>query len=251
MQQKHLKKAATKHIRSAKRALLSFIKKGDQEKLHRFRTSVKKLRALAQMAGQASRASRLLRSLKPIGKIYKPGGKIRDCYQHLELGKQEQAGPGYLADQEDQMEKAIVLFCRDKKKHLKRIRRSKKSLLKKLRPVKDIKLTLFYEQELRAVAEVFNNNPNDEELHTGRKRIKVLLYNLPLVRHILNMPVSEDYLDEVQTAIGNWHDLLLAGEIFPVLQKKAQTLRDQLCHQTNDFYDRATGPVAPVHQQID
>src|SRR5579862_4993322 len=63
----------------------SFLKGGDQEKLHQFRLQVKKLRALLLLFDNAQSKNKLSKDFKPVKMIFKQGGIIREAYIHLQL----------------------------------------------------------------------------------------------------------------------------------------------------------------------
>jgi hypothetical protein len=65
------------------------------------------------------------------------------------------------------------------------------------------------------------------------------------------LPVNETYLEKVQTAIGDWHDNLLAGFNFPGLHQKTRGLYEAVKSVTANFYQQATTPVDIPLMQID
>jgi len=251
MDKSELKEQVKQTHHTARRSLRAFIKKGRQSKLHRFRTSVKKLRAIARLVEQTAHTPHLVRTLRPLRKTFKLSGAIRDSYLHLELGKRFEATPGYLAGERKTMRQANTVLHRNTKKHLDKLNQSKKKLRKALVAVADLDLTLFYESELRAIERQLAHPTDDDELHACRKRLKVLLYDLPLVRHVLDLPVNEGYLEEVQIAIGDWHDNLLAANNFPGLHQNTERMRETINNLTQNFYTRATTPVELPLPQID
>lgn len=169
--------------------LESYFKTRDQEDLHRFRVQVKKTQALLRLCGRHSH-----RPFRPVKKIFKQAGILRDAFIS---GTPE----GKLA--------------RDFRRHtgtsLKRIRKAGRALEKTLRPVDPKTLRQFYKSELRWIAANLAT-PSPALLHDCRKRIKVLLYNYPLVREELRFALNTTYLDQLQEAIGKWHDRWLGGK---------------------------------------
>lgn len=244
-----IKKQAKGISRKANKALHSFIKKGDQEKLHRFRTHIKKLRAIAHLDELVT--PNLYRALKPLKKTYRLSGAIRERYLHLELGKTVKARRGFLAMQRQEMEQAIDRLRHQKKRHDNRLGRAQRQLINRLKAIKGYDLSLFYEKELHNLAKQLSHFDDDNRLHDCRKRLKILLYNLPLVRHELTLPVNEAYLEKVQTAIGDWHDNLLAAFNFPGLRPKTGRLCEAVKSLTSNFYQQATTPVDVPLLQID
>ncbi|MBL4675583.1 MAG: CHAD domain-containing protein [Mucilaginibacter sp.] len=250
MDRKELKAQVIRRHHAAEHSLISFISSGEQKHLHRFRTGIKKLRALAALVEQAAPVKHLHDTLQPIKRTFRASSDIRDAHQYLQLA-QEEAVPEDLASKEKQMKKDAKVFRSEKRKHVKRLDKAKGALIKKLQPVKNFELNRFYDRELLAIGLGLQSAENDEQLHDGRKRLKVLLYDLPLVRHVLKLQISEDYLEQVQTALGDWHDNLLASEHFPALTRKTLEQRKDINALTADFYEKATSPVELPLQQID
>ncbi len=78
-------------------------------------------------------------------------------------------------------------------------------------------------KELRLVERFFRKSyKNADELHDIRKRIKNLLYIHPVLPKILRkkLLINTDYLDELQEAIGKWHD---AHDVFEELRTMGST----------------------------
>src|ERR1700743_2637362 len=67
--------------------LKAFLKTGDQEQLHKFRVQIKKLRAMLSLFETASRQHGLLKEFKPVRRLFKYAGNIRDAHISLELAK--------------------------------------------------------------------------------------------------------------------------------------------------------------------
>ena len=66
----------------------AFISSKHQDELHRFRVEIKKMKSLISLFSAASNNSALLKKIKPLKKIFKQAGVIRDAFIHLELVKQ-------------------------------------------------------------------------------------------------------------------------------------------------------------------
>ncbi|WP_432710728.1 hypothetical protein, partial [Pedobacter sp.] len=129
---------------------------------------------------------------------------------------------------------------RERSLHFKKLRRSIGGLLKRVPKVKNKNASLFYDMELRSIGRCLSSSKGVDQMHDCRKRIKVLLYNLPLVRNKINVPVNEDYLQQVQNAIGNWHDHVLAAKQFTALGDKSELLMQEVNKLTKNFYERTT-----------
>jgi len=243
--------------------LESFVKKGEQEDLHRFRTGVKKLRAFFILADSAAKEPTLEQHFKPVRKVFKQAGEIRNAYINQELGK---AQPGdsasLIRDQWLLMKRATKIFNARRGQHLARLRKTRRKLNKRIVSVSNLRISLYYQQQLEATAAILARNRFDEELHACRKQLKILIYNYQLVRSKLDLPFNADYLEKVQTAIGDWHDNQLAIVLFSKaetenrealssLKKQRTRLKRALTRLTKNFQEQATTVTALPLEQID
>jgi CHAD domain-containing protein len=244
MQKKEIKVQIKKESKLAKRSLRGFIKKGDQEKLHKFRVGIKKLRAVASLIEETTALIHVRNELKPVKETYQLSGKVRDSYLHVKLAKTlTVTDKDYFSNEILVMKKAARKLRKDQRHHLKMLRRAKGRLVKSIPRVKDKKVSQFYERELQGIGSCLSSSVEVEQMHGCRKRLKVLLYNLPLVVGTLDLTVNEDYIQRVQTAIGDWHDHVLATKQFPELGDKSEQMLQEVKTLTEDFYQRATTAV--------
>lgn len=245
-----------------KRHLRSFSKNSEQEDLHHFRTGVKKLRALIILADSATKEPVLEKQFKPVRKIFKQAGEIRNAYINQQLGETVHES-AFIQEQQQIMETSTLVFNADRDQHRIWLRKTRRRLIKRIRSVSKLHLTLYYRQQLEIIAADLSQLRFGEELHTSRKQLKVLLYNYPLVSHELDMPFNAAYLDQVQEAIGNWHDNQLAvtllssqktddnHELFNRLEKQAAKLKKQLAKLTMNFREQATTVTELPIEQVD
>jgi CHAD domain-containing protein len=244
-----------------KASLKSFLKTMQQEDLHRFRIQVKKIRALLILLESAAHKPKLTKYFIPVRKVFKQAGEIRSAYINLKISKAHQFNSElFVTGQYGLMEKAIIDFIDSSDKNLKEIENSHKALKGRIQPVSNLHISLFYNDQLKKIADAFSQLQFDEGLHELRKRIKNLVYNHKLVHMALNTEFNKNYLDGIQTAIGDWHDNVLAIELFSLsetenetalnkLKKQHAKLEDNISAITNDFYNQATTTVeVPVEQ---
>ena len=119
---------------------------------------------------------------------------------------------------------------------------------------------MFYQTQLEQIAGSLTALKFDDRLHQCRKRVKILIYNHKLTKPVLHTAFNNNYLDEVQTAIGDWHDDMLAIALFSSdeakdktavtgLKKQDSKLKKNIKTLTRDFYNQATTVVdVPVEQ---
>ena len=244
MQKKKLKGKIRKEGKSAEQSLRGFMKNGDQNKLHQFRVGVKKLRAVASLIEQTTALINVRRELKPLKDTYHLSGQVRDSYLHMKLAENlHSADKEYLSNEKRVMKKSSRKLRNKRPQHFRMLRRAKAKLLKRIPKIKDKNVGLFYETELSAIGGCLSSSVEVEQTHECRKRLKVLLYNLPLVKGIDGITVNEEYLDQVQRAIGDWHDHVLAAEQFPGLGGRSDEMIKEVKTLTENFYERATTVV--------
>jgi CHAD domain-containing protein len=241
MRKKKIKQQIKREGKLAKRSLRGFIKKNDQEKLHKFRVGIKKLRAVASLIEQTTTLNNVRCKLRPIKDTYQLGGQVRDSYLHGKLAeKVKVVNTEYLDKEKAVMKKAARKLRKNRPHHFKMLRRAQSGLLKRVPNLKDKKVSSFYRKELLGIGECLNASTGVEQMHDCRKRLKVLLYNLPLLKNALDAHVNGDYLEQVQSSIGDWHDHVLAADQFPELGNKSDDLMHDIKMLTEDFYERAT-----------
>jgi CHAD domain-containing protein len=241
--------------------LKSFFKKEQQEDLHRFRVEVKKIRAFLILSESTSHHSKLTRCFKPVRQIFKQAGEIRNAYMNQELGRAQQIHNDEFMSRQYQLQVIAEKKFKSKKvRFLGKLKGTHRVLKKKIKPVSDLHISLFYQTWLEQIADSLAELKFDEQLHTCRKRIKILIYNYRLARVVPKIGFNVDYLERVQTAIGDWHDHLLAMALFSSdevkdiaavtrLKKQDSKLKRNIIALTKDFYNQAITVVElPVEQ---
>ena len=233
--------------------LNSFIKTGNQDELHQFRVQVKKLRAMLILLDAVSSKNKLTRDFKPVRKIFKQCGLIREAYINMLLTSRYKLNDEeFILGQVNEMEKNILSFKKLAKKHLKTIKSAHADLEHDLKAVDDDSVNEFYKRQLEQIASRLNELQFNESLHDCRKQIKNLVYNRKIAQKALDgkLEIDNDYLDKLQDRIGNWHDNELAMELFSALEKnkplitkiKRQNtrLKKSINVLAKDFWGKAT-----------
>ena len=243
--------------------LKTFDKKGKQEALHRFRVQVKKLRAFLVLADSGENSHNLEKQLKPVRKIFKAAGVIRNAYITHELSKEYQQEPtAFMRGQHRLMEESTAQFQSASTEHLARIRNTRRRLKKVIPRFSNVHLSMYYRQQLEKIALCLKPQQSEASLHDCRKQIKILIYNYSLVKPAIRLAFNEGYLEQVQTAIGEWNDKQVAIELFsreeansaPVVESmknELKQLKRKISGLIKDFYNRATTVVDLPLGQID
>jgi CHAD domain-containing protein len=244
-----------------KASLKSYLKKEQQEDLHRFRVQVKKLRAFLILADSADQQPKLAGYFKPVRKIFKQAGEIRNAYMNQKLGESQHIHNDEFMNNQQQLQvEASRKFKAKKVRFLKKLKDVHYELKRKIQPISDLHVNLFYQTQLEQIANFIEKIEFNDQLHDCRKQVKILLYNYKLTQPVLDTKLNEEYLKVIQTEIGDWHDHILAIELFSSdevkdnavvinLKKQDDKLKSDITATTKDFYNQATTVVdLPVEQ---
>jgi len=201
---------------SAIEHLRLFCKKGQTEDLHRFRISIKKMRALIHLL--MSYRSDVLpdNTFKPVIKIFRKTGHIRDLDVQLELLNHLPFDiPGFIANNYIKREKLFSKLSASIKNNQRCIKKEVNKIIKKIVDVDTSFIITNQNQLLHEVKRILKNNKADNpELHEARKKIKLVLYIHSFLPKKLQkkIPLNTTVLNKIQQEIGDWHDLLLLHE---------------------------------------
>ncbi|MCX2452369.1 hypothetical protein OQX61_13930 [Pedobacter sp. PLR] len=128
----------------------------------------------------------------------------------------------------------------------KTIKKARLEIIRKIKPVKRGPIQRFYQDQLQRISRSLNGVISDGRLHVIRKQIKGLLYNYKPFCDILNMHLNTGYLEQVEEAIGKWHDQLmirqLSGKYQNMIRRSEEdclaNLRSDITRLINNFYQR-------------
>jgi CHAD domain-containing protein len=197
--------------------LEKFIENGEQEELHQFRVQVKKLRAMLELLDTNSVKHPLKKDFKPVRKIFKRCGEIRSAFINLQYGQRfEFKNEDFFMNHLYEIEKGTNEVKKLGKQYLKIIKSAHDDIGGDLQHVSDKEIVEFYKAKLYNIGSFLENLQFNDELHDTRKQIKTLMYNRKIAQNALDgkLQISNDYLNKLQTLIGDWHDNVLALELF-------------------------------------
>lgn len=234
--------------------LNSFLETGDQEALHKFRVQIKKLKAMLSLIEGSSGKGGLLKNFKPVRKIFKYAGNIREAHVNLQLSSSYGIkNDTFEGGQQKIIEEGTAEFRNKSKKIIKNINNAQKELKRQLPAVDNDAIAVYYKQQLELIAVNFTVSGFTEDMHTNRKLIKILVYNHKLAGKALNgvLDFNTAYLDKLQETIGKWHDNVVAAQLFslPELNDKSIVTRINRINTgvkrsvtalANDFLSKAT-----------
>lgn len=230
--------------RRLKSSLTSYLKGGKQEELHIFRVQVKKIRAFLILSDSTTCAA-LQRRFKPVKKIFRDAGDIRNAFLNLKTYRDEpNIHKRSRKSLRRQMKKAVRHFKAAGVANKMRLKEMWRQIRKRIRPIEKAPASLFYKQQLQVVAGMLAMHGSENELHNCRKILKVLIYNYAWAAGLLDVTLNVEYLSKVEDAIGKWHDHISASRQMVKSGRKVQyddtSLRDQITDISRHFYANAT-----------
>ena len=263
MNKKSEKDYLKKEWKTMRSHLRSFVKKGEQEDLKSFRVQVKKLRSYMILADSSLKKPKFEKLFKPVRAVFKKSGEVRDPFVNLEMAKEHKvtAAP-FLDNEEKKMKAATKSFMSNGKKYIEKVKEARKKLEAAVSDISDLHINMYYQSQLKQIGEALGKNKFDDDLHECRSMIKVLIYNYELVKPVLTLGFNEDYMEDMQTAIGDWHDNKLAIDllseqkdidksIITSMNRKNAKLEKNISALIPGFYDRATTVTELPVEQID
>jgi CHAD domain-containing protein len=234
--------------------LKGFLATGDQEELHKFRVQIKKLSAMLNLFEHTSRQYGLIKDFKPVKKIFKYAGHIRDAHTNLQLSERyELKNEVFETSQQKIIAEGTSEFQHQGKKYIKNIKDTYKQLKKQLPHVNNSSIAEYYKAQLQLIADNLATCGFNEDMHNNRKLIKILVYNHKLADKALNGTIhfNTPYLDKLQNTIGEWHDNIVAAQLFsspelndkPVatkIKRKNIGIKHNITLLADDFLKKAT-----------
>jgi CHAD domain-containing protein len=196
--------------------LKAFSETGDQEDLHRLRVQVKKIRAMLFLVEGTSGKYSLLKSFKPVRKIFKHAGDIRNAHVNLQLSEKFNIkNEDFETGQQKIITEGTTEFKHKIKGFIKDVKHSYKLVKKRLPHVHNHYIKAYYKKQLNEIAAGMAIANFSEDMHQNRKLIKILMYNYKLADKALDggLHFNSDYMNKLQDIIGQWHDNVIAVEL--------------------------------------
>lgn len=262
MKKKEEKEYFNTEWKEMKAALKVYLETGEQDDLHKFRVQVKKLRAMLILADSAGNKSQLKKDFKPVRQIFKKAGDIRNAYINLKLAREYKVEDDvFVLEQNKLMEDAANAFKLKGEKYMDKLKAVHKNIENGIKPISDAHISQFYSEHLHHISNSLTNLRFDNSLHECRSWIKILLYNYKLAEPSLQFKINEDYLRDIQATIGDWHDNILAKELFAAnelkdpallgnINRKHTKLENNIKKLVPDFYSFATTTVEQMIEQL-
>jgi CHAD domain-containing protein len=182
----------------------------DEETLHRIRLSIKKIRALTQLS-KACAIKAPLKDLHLLENLFSLSGQIRDSNSSLLYWEKYQL----ITPEERHRQIAFIASASDKflagkKAYFKKRNKTCRHLQEDIRTISNRGIRTWYAGQLIHIGVLLT--ATGDQLHQARKKIKSLLYVHKILpdRMVAALQLNPEYLDSLQDAIGQWHDIVMA-----------------------------------------
>jgi CHAD domain-containing protein len=192
------------------------------EALHRLRLDVKKIKAFLQLlkacpaeeekkGGKKNKGNKAAKDFRPIKNMFRQAGKIRDAGNNLQLLERFHHAPETFKQEQVSLQSiASAEFLARIKEYRKKGKKANRRLLAAIQPIPVGCIRDWYAEQLISTGVLLT--ATGRQLHEARKKIKQLLHVLGLLPEQLakELCLDTDYLDQLQDAIGKWHDASMA-----------------------------------------
>lgn len=230
-----------------RRELEAFGASRDAEALHRLRVTLKKIKAFARFS-TATSGSGSKKDFDPLQEMFHQAGMIRDAGNHLQLLEHFHPAPHVYKHQQEQVQReASDRFVGELDRYGKRGKQVGRRLRADIRAVSSRRIRDWYARQLISIG--VGLTATGARLHKARKQIKELLYVLGFLpsRLVQELRLNEAYLDQLQDAIGQWHDAMIVAGAWAGKELAGSQDIVRECHQkeavvrqlAGDFYRRA------------
>ena len=203
----------------------------DPEALHQLRVALKKLKAVARFSN-ACCGGQVLKDFNGLKEMFKQAGIIRDAGNQLQLLEHFQITPQAYIHQQAQLQAiAIAEFTGQVKDYRRQGLRASERLLSHVRPISVDCIRDWYARQLISTGILLTASGDD--LHEARKQIKDLLYILKLLPSevVAQLRLDEDYLHQLQEAIGQWHDAVIIAAIWADKDLEGSQTMARVCRE--------------------
>ena len=206
-----LKKSKQRHYLAKKdrewqQELDAFHASQDVESIHRLRVTIKKMKAFARFS-KACSGRDTVGDIDLLKKMYRQAGVIRDAGNHLHLLEQVHPAPEFYRQEQEQLQSAATeTFIGHIGQYRREGKKTHRRLVADIHAIRLDRIRDWYATQLIGISVLLT--ASGDSLHKARKQIKDLLYVLRLLpsRLVKELRLDEKYLDQLQEAIGQWHD---------------------------------------------
>lgn len=233
---------------------LQIMKKSfDMDAIHDMRVATKKMRAVLRFLEFINLGFSAKKHLKPIKKVYKAAGKIRDAQVQQELAESYEITMNtdfdelihYLERKEVQHQKKYSDKLADTS--IKKIKKRRKKIKKKIAKLSNKKANkqeeAFLIRSMQKINELLKNTDDPENLHEIRKVFKDMNYVMQLDKkkyknQAIETPLNKNAASKIGSALGKWHDRYVAQEFVDEFLGKNSRLAEEKKKKYKKYHRR-------------
>lgn len=215
-------------VKSLERHLLQFREGQSFEDLHRYRVKAKRIRTLVELIHAERPGANILVKARPMDKLFKMVGEIRTAQVNHALLVALGFDEACIQQDQNELATATRQFCQDFPAQLKKLKKAATAIQKHLRPIQDKLILRYCEEKLDLAVQFFAANVHHAALHDSRKNLRHLVSAVKLLQPASRkrLGINEQYLNETQQNIGEWHDLVVFAQMFRnITQQHPQQLQ--------------------------
>ena len=186
----------------------------DPEAIHQLRKDIKKIKAMVQLVRSCS-GEQMRKDFNLLKKMFRQAGKIRDAGNNLQMLQQYHPSTPRLEQEQDHIRyEASKVFLNEIQQYRKKGKKAGRRMLTDLQGIQTKCIKDWYAAQLINISVLLTET--GDRLHEARKRIKEILSVLGLLPNTLvtELRLDTDYLDQLQDAIGAWHDSVVVVSIY-------------------------------------
>ncbi|PKL84772.1 MAG: hypothetical protein CVV22_11340 [Ignavibacteriae bacterium HGW-Ignavibacteriae-1] len=205
-QKAYLKKRTKKLLRSYH----LFNEFENPQDLHKMRLEMKKISSFVLFLTLINKNSKWNKQLKAFRPVFKKAGLVRMAQLNLNLAEKYQLADLEIIEMQNAvLDNHLMEFRMKYYDNTEKLSRSLKKISREISRIKEKDIKSFYKYQVNVLAELLNSSEIERHLHECRKRIKNLIYTYRFMPSKLKDKVylNDEYLDEIQEQIGEWHDL--------------------------------------------
>lgn len=198
------------------------------EVLHHIRVEIKKMKAVCKLLHFHNKRFDHRQVFKPLRKIFRACGNMRDRNLHHDLVKQI-TGKALLplSDNSEDQQKFINRIP----KYLRKIDKAEKTIIKETRTLRFNTHRRYLKKRRNVLEEMLYPKFHQTALHAARKIIKEILY---LSSIVLRKQDIHPFYEDSALLIGDWHDKMMLIEKLSASDKPHKAAISVLRQKCND-----------------
>lgn len=229
--------------KALRQSLKKVCRKAEGRHIHHSHVGIKKLTALYQFIESYERGYDSRRELKPLRRIFKLLGRMRDQDRMLALCRTYKVDESILKKEPKAIKKmpAKIRALMDKRKG--ELRKTKKRNSRLLHQSNAASWRSYLYRCHTEISDTLAAPPPTGDLHLARRSVKYFLYNAQLPGSAKGIVTAAEVrrLDQLQEAIGVWHDMTVFIDLL---------CRADYKHKHPELYTQITDEESKMLRQL-